>query len=226
MKDEVEAGLAALLESQDMRTESGGSEPGPGLADACSVGNGFGATARSFDLGQSFRRVVSFSEWARAGQRRPAAKEARPSKEAFALRVDVDALVHLVAASLARERPRRGWWARATQLDYAREGRGWVRDMFYRSYQRVENVIDDWRPPGPGLQLPVDDAADVVVDMLLLESSPLLQGGAPLHPHMDAQRAAMERGFDQVVRNMRALQQRVDGACATADGIRDLLRSR
>ena len=32
--------------------------------------------------------------------------------------------------------------------------------MVYQSYQSVESVIDEWRPPGPGLVLPLDDAAD------------------------------------------------------------------
>ena len=42
--------------------------------------------------------------------------------------------------------------------------------MFYQSYQSVESVIDEWRPPGPGLVLPLDDAADVILDMLSREN--------------------------------------------------------
>lgn len=45
-----------------------------------------------------------------------------------------------------------------------------VRNFFYHSYRSVESVIDEWRPPGPGMILPYDDAADVILDMLSREN--------------------------------------------------------
>jgi hypothetical protein len=45
-----------------------------------------------------------------------------------------------------------------------------VRNYFYRSYQSVESVIDEWRPPEPGMKLPYDDVADVILDMLSREN--------------------------------------------------------
>jgi hypothetical protein len=45
-----------------------------------------------------------------------------------------------------------------------------VRNFFYQSYQNVESVIDEWRPPGPGMMLPFDDAADVILEMLSREN--------------------------------------------------------
>lgn len=222
MKDEVEAGLVNLLADTE---GNGHTESDESPASSRPI-IGRNSNMNSFESSRSFQRVLSFSEWARSGRRETLIKAARPSKDSFALLLDVDAFVHLVAATLAQERQRLGWWQRMMQLDYALEGRAWVRGMFYSSYGRVENVIDNWKPPAPGMRLAVDDAADVIVDMLLLESSPLLQGGGPLHPHMDGQRAAMERGFDQMVRNMKALQERVDDACNAAEGIKGILRGR
>ncbi len=45
-----------------------------------------------------------------------------------------------------------------------------MRNYFYRSYQSVEGVIDEWRPPEPGMKLPYDDVADVILDMLSREN--------------------------------------------------------
>jgi hypothetical protein len=42
--------------------------------------------------------------------------------------------------------------------------------MFFKSYQSVESVIEEWRQPGPGMVLPYDDAADVILDILSREN--------------------------------------------------------
>jgi hypothetical protein len=42
--------------------------------------------------------------------------------------------------------------------------------MFYKSYSSVESVIEEWRPPGPGMLIPYDDAADVILDMFSREN--------------------------------------------------------
>ena len=42
--------------------------------------------------------------------------------------------------------------------------------MFYRCYESVDSLIDEWHPPGPGLVLGLDEAAEVVLEMLSREN--------------------------------------------------------
>lgn len=42
--------------------------------------------------------------------------------------------------------------------------------MFYKCYESVEGLIDEFRPPEPGLILALDEAAEVILDMLSREN--------------------------------------------------------
>ena len=45
-----------------------------------------------------------------------------------------------------------------------------VRGMFYKCYESVGGLIDEWRPPEPGLMLALDEVAEVVLEMLSREN--------------------------------------------------------
>ncbi len=144
--------------------------------------------------------------------------------EAGVVWIRVAALLDRVAAELAARRPCATWWERALGVDYVRHGRAYARAGFMRSYISAERVLDEWHAgvEEAGLELTVDDAADVVMELIVREERGVLMEGGPVFPYRDGGGSRFgeeERSFDQLTRETRELHARilhVDTAAAAA----------
>ncbi len=158
--------------------------------------------------------------------RAPAAggKGGADAEEAEAVWISVSALVDSVAAEMAARRPVTTWWERAAGIDYVRHGRAYARAGFARSYGVAQQVLDEWggRADSAGLELVLDDAADVLMELIVQEERGVFKEGGPVFPFRNGGRSRFadeERSFDQLTREageLHARIQRVDDAATAA----------
>ena len=134
--------------------------------------------------------------------------------------LNVGALLDGLAAALASRRATASRWERLLGVDYARRGREYMRDAFFRCHWETRRVLDEARRMGTvqGLELAADDVADVLLELIAAEEHGLPVYVSLLFPHRSGggSESKAERFIDQLAMTTLELENRISTAHAVA----------